>query len=118
MNFILVFIGGGLGAVARYGVAKLVPSSTAGFPYPTFIANFISCVILGYLLGLIAQGQIDDKAKLLLATGFCGGFSTFSTFSAETLSLIQNGQMGLATIYIGVSIVVCLIAVFIGLKLV
>jgi len=117
MNFIWVFLGGGLGAVARYGVSRLVPFSSSGFPYPTLIANVISCIILGFLMGLISQSQLDTRAQLLLATGFCGGFSTFSTFSGETLQLIQNEQIGIAVIYIGVSISLCLLAIFIGLKL-
>ncbi len=115
MQFIYVFLGGGFGAMSRYGISKVI--SDQYFPYATLIANIISCVILGYLLGLTMQKSLDSKMQLLLMTGFCGGFSTFSTFSAETFNLIENNQFSLALLYVGASLLICILSIWIGLKI-
>lgn len=117
MNFIYVFIGGGLGAVSRYFIALIMGKGSDGFPYATFIANVFACLILGYLMGLATQKNIDSKYSLFLMTGFCGGFSTFSTFSAENFKLIENGNYSLAFLYVFLSLLICLVAIFLGLKL-
>ena len=117
MNFLFVFIGGGLGAITRYGISRLVQTPVSGFPFATFIANVLSCILLGLLLGWASQKSIDTKSQLLLMTGFCGGFSTFSTFSAESVKLIEQGQLGLALLYIGASIAVCMVCIGFGFKL-
>jgi len=117
LNFLAVFFGGGLGAMCRYGLARLVSTSASGFPTATFMANILSCIILGYLISLATEAQIDNKLQLFLMTGFCGGFSTFSTFSSETLSLFQNDQPAIALLYIGASVLVCLIAIYLGIKI-
>lgn len=117
MGFIYVFLGGGLGAMARYGIAKLLPSPEQGFPTATFLANAISCIILGMLMGYVMQKGLSYKMQLLAMTGFCGGFSTFSTFSAETFSLLQNGHTMTAMTYIIVSLTICLICIFLGMKI-
>jgi CrcB protein len=117
ISYLLVFIGGGFGSVARFGIAKLIAQHDTGFPWATFAANIISCIILGFLLGYQIKSGISNNYKLLLMTGFCGGFSTFSTFSAETFGLLEANQFGMAFLYIGGSILVCLLCIFIGLKL-
>jgi len=117
MNFLFVFLGGGFGAITRYGIGKLVPAGSNGFPYATFLTNIISCIILGYLLSRVLTKDMSSTSQLLLMTGFCGGFSTFSTFSAESFILIQQGASGLAFIYIAASIIVCLLGIWLGLKL-
>jgi len=117
MNFLFVFLGGGLGAIARYSISKIIPTGTNGFPFGTWVANIISCIILGFLLSKLLEKELSTTYQLLLITGFCGGFSTFSTFSAETLQLLQNGQSHIAISYVAASILVCLLAVWIGLKL-
>lgn len=117
MNFIYVFLGGGLGAMARYSISRLLPTAEGSFPYATFIANVISCIILGLLIGILIHKELSTKTQLILMTGFCGGFSTFSTFSAETYQLIEQGQLGLAFGYILSSLAVCLVCIFIGMKL-
>ena len=114
MNFLYVFIGGGLGSICRYGIALLLKKHQFNFPFATLIANIIACIILGYLIGLAAKGSISMNQKLLLMTGFCGGFSTFSTFSAETFLLFENGNAGYALANMGLSIIVCLIGIWIG----
>ncbi len=115
MNYLFVFLGGGLGAVCRYGISKLVQTSSA-FPYATFLANVISCIILGFLLGTLLQKELSTKTQLLLMTGFCGGFSTFSTFTAESYELLESGQITIALLYILSSLIVCLICLGIGIK--
>lgn len=117
MSFVYVFIGGGLGSICRYSIARGMSHYKMDFPLATFIANALSCIVLGYLISLTIKQGMSDPSKLLLMTGFCGGFSTFSTFSAETFQLFQAGNTILGLVYIGVSIAVCLVCIWIGMKL-
>ncbi len=112
-----VFVGGGLGSLCRYGIARLISPIAGGFPYATLIANVLSCILLGYLVGLSVRGQMAGAYKLFLMTGFCGGFSTFSTFSNESYSLLQSGQYAMAVANIGGSILLGLVCIYIGLRL-
>ena len=117
MNALLIFIGGGLGSLARYGTGKIFEScSASGFPVGTLAANIISSLILGLFLGLMPQlaGRFDSF-RMFIAVGFCGGFSTFSTFSAETLEMIRNGMFAYAALNILMSVTVCIISIMIGL---
>ncbi len=114
--FLMVFIGGGLGSVCRYGISLILPKSD-GIPWATFTANAISCIVLGFLIGYQLNKGISTKYSLLLLTGFCGGFSTFSTFSAETYHLMQNGQTLLALAYVALSVLFCLVCIYLGLKI-
>lgn len=116
--FLLVFLGGGLGSICRYGIARLLQAHVWDYPLATFIANALACIVLGALMGLSFKGDLNNSTKLFLMTGFCGGFSTFSTFSAETFELLQAGSYGYALANIGLSIIVCLFCIFFGLKLV
>jgi CrcB protein len=117
MNYLLIFLGGGLGSMARYGIWKLLGAYSINFPLATFMANALSSLILGFLLGLQLKGSIDDHSKLLLMIGFCGGFSTFSTFSAETLKLIQYGNYVTGISYIFLSVLICWAFIILGMKL-
>lgn len=115
--YVLVFLGGGLGSICRYGIAHLLVAYKLNFPLATLMANLLSCLTLGLLVGLSLRGQVPDHYKFLLMTGFCGGFSTFSTFTNETFSLLQSGHIGLALLNIGGSLLLCLACIFLGIKL-
>lgn len=116
-NWIYVFIGGGLGSLFRYGIGNYFSSTNNDFPFGTFIANFIACLILGILMGMQLKNNLQSSSSLLLITGFCGGFSTFSTFSHDALKLFENQQYGLGLLYIGGSVIIGLLAVYLGIKI-
>jgi CrcB protein len=106
-HLLLVFIGGGLGSAARWGLSLAIQPLLPRFPWATLAANGLSCFILGILLAQQLGTGVTEQKRLLLAVGFCGGFSTFSTFSAETLTLWQGGQQTLAAMNVLGSLVVC-----------
>ena len=122
MSYFLVFLGGGIGSLCRYGLSlALPPSSPTAFPWGTFWANLIACLFLGLALGWIIK-QADGSnmalnAKWLIATGFCGGFSTFSTFSNESLVLMKNQQWTTLLLYVGLSLILGLLSVLAGWKI-
>ena len=113
---VLVFLGGGLGSVVRYGIARALPAAS-GFPWATFTANSLSGLVLGAVLGVLMASPDQDggRWRLLLVTGFCGGFSTFSTFSNEGLTLFQSGQPGLAGLYAAASWLTCMGGIALGM---
>ena len=108
-NLLAVFIGGGLGSLVRYGLSQWLGTHASGFPIGTFCANVLSCIVLGWgWIYFSEQINLNVAYKLLILVGFCGGFSTFSTFSLETFRLLQNGQLGVASLYVIFSILMCL----------
>lgn len=111
---ILVFVGGGAGSLLRYILSLLIPWQE-GFPWATFWANLISCFVVGALLGVLPF--TTENTRLLLITGFCGGLSTFSTFSKETLQLLEKGHWAIAGVYVIMSVLVGLLAVYAMYKL-
>lgn len=117
MNFLMVFIGGGLGSICRYGIARWMKDYNGDFPMGTFLANVISCIILGFLVAYTLKNEMNQGMKLMLLTGFCGGFSTFSTFSLETFQLLQSEDYTNAFANILLSLLVCLFCIFIGMKM-
>lgn len=116
-ELIAVFIGSGLGGLSWFGLGKWVDSwHNHHFPFGTFAVNFVACLLLVFIIGLADHKQIlSPTARLFLAAGFCGGFSTFSTFSSETLTLFQQGHNTSVTFYTLGSIILCVSATFGGL---
>jgi CrcB protein len=115
-NFLLVFIGGGFGSGLRYLIGKYLNSSLGSFPIGTFTVNIIGSLLIGLILGYAAkENSLSQNQVLLLATGFCGGFTTFSAFANENFQLLKTGDIMQFSIYTISSIVVGLIAVFIGI---
>ncbi|MDR1698721.1 MAG: fluoride efflux transporter CrcB [Prevotellaceae bacterium] len=117
----LVFLGGGAGSTLRYLTSVLTARWTqpaVTFPIATFTVNIAGCLLAGLLIGLIDKGTLANPGwRFLLITGFCGGYTTFSAFSAENLLLLQRGDYGLAVIYITTSILLGLAAVWLGFLL-
>lgn len=107
MNFALVFLGGGLGSMSRYAFSIYLPANNF-LPIATLSSNFVSSFLLGVFISLYAS---TNNQKIFLATGFCGGFSTFSTFSAETLNLFQQENYIGASVNILLNVVCCIVAV-------
>ncbi len=110
LNLLLIFIGGGLGCLSRYGVSKVILSTPEQqFPLATLTANVISVVVMGLALGLFAEKLQGEAWRAFIIIGFCGGFSTFSTFSMETLELFRKGNYLFAAGNILLSVTLCMI---------
>lgn len=118
MNGLIVFIGGGLGALIRYVLSLIMPKMTY-LPESTLAANFFGCFIATFVFTyLLTKADIDSSYKIFLITGFCGGLSTLSAFSLELLEFIQSGEYVRALVYIVTTVFVCVISVALGVLLV
>lgn len=118
-NLFLVFIGGGVGSALRYVLGKFLNSPETGIPYGTFAANILGSLLIGIILGLAAKNDtLDSNQTLILATGFCGGFTTFSTFAYENHVLLKSGDFTSFAIYTIASFIIGFLAVFFGMYLI
>ncbi len=115
-QLLLVFVGGGTGSIARYLVSKYLNTFSSGLPYGTFAANILGSFLIGIILGLAAKNStLSHQTVLLLATGFCGGFTTFSSFAYENHLFLKSGDLISFAIYTIGSISVALLFVFLGI---
>ena len=112
-NLLLVALGGAGGSVLRY----LLSNINTSFPWGTFAVNVLGSFLIGLLVGLMSKGVLSPEMKLLLVTGFCGGFTTFSTFANESFSMMKAGDVLLTALYVGVSVIIGILAVWGGITL-
>lgn len=112
MNYLIVATGGAIGAACRYGISNIEINSK--FPFATFITNLIGAFIIGFIVGIAEENTVSDKVILFIKTGFCGGFTTFSTFSLEAVMLLSDEKYFVGIIYIFCSLVFCIIGVIAG----
>ncbi len=118
-QLLLVFIGGGTGSILRYLIGKFLNNSQTGIPYGTFTANILGSLLIGIILGLAAKNEnLSQDHTLLLATGFCGGFTTFSTFAYENHIFLKSGDFTSFAFYTIASFIFGFLAVFAGIYLI
>ena len=118
-HLILVFLGGGLGSVLRFGIGKYLNPTNPGFPWGTLAANLIGCFIIGLVFGWMLQKEnIQNSTLLFLTAGFCGGFTTFSAFAHESLTMLRMNQHDLFFYYIAASIIIGLAFVWLGYQVI
>lgn len=115
---LIVAFGGAIGAVLRYLIGLIPLSQKSGFPIKTFLINVIGCFIIGIIAALAEKNSLNPKIVLFIKVGFCGGFTTFSSFALETQGLLEKGSVFIAILYIILSILVGIFAVFGAEKLI
>ncbi|MDX1331539.1 MAG: fluoride efflux transporter CrcB [Robiginitalea sp.] len=115
---LLIFLGGGMGSVLRYLISTHFNSSENQLYLGTFLVNIIGCLLLGFVLGVsLKNSWMSTETTLLLGAGFCGGFTTFSTFSVELHALLRVGNYSLFFLYLAGSILIGLLCIALGLWL-
>ncbi|MBR5939753.1 MAG: fluoride efflux transporter CrcB [Neisseriaceae bacterium] len=118
-ELLLVGSGSFIGGVLRYLLSLLIKFDGTHFPYATFLVNIMGCFIIGIIYSISLKNNIlSQNTILFLTVGLCGGLTTFSTFSKESLQLVQNGFMGLSILYIILSVILGIIAAFLGINVV
>lgn len=115
-QLLFVALGGGVGSCFRYLVSLWFSKSFTGiFPWGTFVVNITGCFLIGFLMDAVSRdASLENDLRLLLVVGVCGGYTTFSTFSAENLRLFENGNYVTLTVYVLASVILGLLAVFGG----
>jgi fluoride exporter len=117
-SILLVMAGGGIGAVLRFQMGRMLVSTPPAWPWGTFVANVLGGFMMGVLAAwLIRVGQAGETMRLLIGVGLLGGFTTFSAFSLDMMRMIEGGAVGLALVYALASVVLALLALFAGLAL-
>ena len=115
-NALLVGLGGGIGSILRYVLSIIVTVNS--FPLATLVVNITGSFFIGCIMGMSARdGSFNESWKLFLATGICGGFTTFSAFSAENVQMLQNGRYALLIVYAATSVLAGIAAAWIGYNL-
>ncbi len=117
MAYLIVFLGGGLGASLRHGINLLTARAFgAAFPFGTLTVNITGSIVMGLLAGYFAfKGDVSQHWRLFLTTGILGGYTTFSTFSLDVALLYERGEIGLALLYVAASVLVSIAGLFAGL---
>jgi fluoride exporter len=116
-TILLIAAGGAIGTLARYFVALAAVSISGSLPWGTILINIAGSFVIGFFGTLtLAQGRypVSESLRLCVLVGFCGGFTTFSSFSLQTLDLLRAGATGRALVNVGLSVVLCLLAVALG----
>lgn len=114
-NILFVAAGGAAGTILRYLGQKYIATEGSAFPYGTFFINIVGCFFIGILYSIWARNQsANEDMRMLLMTGFCGGFTTFSAFSLEGMRLIQQEKILIFFLYFAASVVLGLLATFAG----
>lgn len=118
-GFLIVGLGGAIGSMLRYAVQKIFQAqSAAAFPTGTLLVNISGCFLIGILWGIVSRSlSWNEEMKLLLMTGFCGGFTTFSAFTLEGIGLLKENKTALFLVYLTASVVGGLLATFIGIRI-
>lgn len=107
LNCLVVALGGGIGACLRYLIGLLPLKEPFTFPVKTLFINILGCFVIGLIASLAAKTtSLSPRTVLFIKTGLCGGFTTFSTFALETETLLKTGHIGLAILYVALSVVV------------
>ncbi|GAA5166284.1 fluoride efflux transporter CrcB [Pseudonocardia eucalypti] len=115
---LVIALGGGLGGLARYGLSELLPTPPGGLPWATFLANVIGCFVIGVLMVLITEVWSAHRLiRPFLGVGFLGGFTTFSTYTTETRTLLQPATVALAFVYLAGTLLAAMLAVIAGVWL-
>jgi CrcB protein len=118
MGFLAVFFGGGLGSLSRFLLSKLInENANTLFPVGTLIVNIAGCFIIGFAFSLFEKFVVPSEIRLLLITGFLGGFTTFSSFGLETINLIKGNELVSAVLNVLASIILGLLFVVLGMLL-
>ena len=115
MGVLWVALGGACGAAARYGISLL--PVRMDFPVLTLAPNFLGALLIGVIVGLAGGGRLTADQTLFWKTGVCGGFTTFSTFSLETLTLLESGRIPAGCLYMALSLGICVLGVALGWEL-
>ncbi|HYM21774.1 MAG TPA: fluoride efflux transporter CrcB [Vicinamibacterales bacterium] len=119
IGYLMIAIGGAIGAIARYEVTNLIQHKEhAGFPYGTFVVNMTGCLVIGFTIGLFDERVVTNPNwRLLMVTGFVGAYTTFSTFEAETFNAVSSGDLAMALANVAGSVIAGYFAVWLGFAL-